>query len=642
MRSPRTLRARRTALTSGAAAVAAFSLFAAGALAPASAAGVSSAVGVASEASGTPAVSTARSASSAASTQTPERLIPRGAVVDPRADSTPITFLVGLKRDNATLTSEATRRSNPEELVYRDFLSLVDAGKSYGATSKTLKKVRNAAKRAGLKIQIDPGRLFARLTGSAATWNDVLGTKVEKSAASQGDPYTVYSASVKGQFPSPPADFKSSTTEWLTVYALYEPEFDTVGVDQSIVDELQGLLASSGSPQAWPRNGGTLPSGTCDAPALTSGKVYAPGQLSTAYGADGLAKKRMTGRDTRLAIVSLGGGYDSADLDAAAECFGFTMPKVNVVTTTGVSEPFVNASVETHLDLITAAAVLPKAQTIHLVEAVNPLVGIVDALAKTLNIDGAPADAVSISYGACEYEYASGSDRGPLMSLTEDILKMAAVVGTSVVVAAGDHGTSSCGGTYADQPTVQYPASSPWVTAVGGTRLTLKSDNSRRSEVVWNDLPYVGDAPAPGPAGAGGPSAFFGRPTYQRGVTPVGPRMLPDVALLADIRPGWPIVYGDVLGTVGGTSGASPFFASHLALIAAKERSRGYPVLGFVNTWIYEAAGTSKNPFYDVVSGSNAVEMTGCCSAYVGYDMASGLGAPSMDLLYKSLPSPAG
>ena len=571
-----------------------------------------------------------------------ENWIPRGTAADPRADMTPVTFLVGLKRDNSKLTAEALRRSNPDELVYRDFLELVDAGKEYGANAKTLKKVRNAAKRAGLKIQIDPGRLFARLTGTVATWNDVLGLKVEKSAASDGNPYTVYTALVKGEFPSPPAAFKSSTTEWLTVYALYEPQFDNPGVDPAIVDELSRLLSSPGSPEAWPKNTGTLPPGTCDAPALTSGKVFAPGQLTTAYGASEWTKKRMTGKGTRLAIVSLGGGFNEADLDAAAECFGFTMPTINVVTTNGVTSPLVNASLETHLDLITAASAMPKAETIHLVEAGSQLVGLVDALAKSLDIDGAPADAVSISYGACEYEYASGTGLGPLVTLTEDLLQMAAVVGTSVVVSAGDHGTSACGGSFNDEPTVQYPASSPWVTAVGGTRLTLKSDNTRRSEVVWNDLPFVGDEPAPGPAGAGGPSGLFARPGYQRGVTPVGPRMLPDVALLADMRPGWPVVYGDLLGTVGGTSGSSPFFASHLALIAAKERSRGYPVLGFVNPWIYEAAGTANNPFYDVVSGSNAVEMTGCCSAYAGYDMASGLGAPSMDALYKSLPSPAG
>ena len=626
-------RACGSAFTSAAAGLAAVSLLVAGLLAPARASGPPSS-------GATP--SATETAGQEANAPASPRLIPRGKVVDPRADTTPITFIVGLKRDNATLTTEATRRANPDELVYRDFLPLVDAGKAYGASSKTLKKARNAAKRAGLKIQIDPSRLFARLTGTAATWNDVLETKVEKSSASQGDPYTVYTASVKGQFPPPPADFRSSTTEWLTVYAIYEPQFDNAGVDQSVVKELQDLLASPGSPQAWPRSGGTLPSGTCDAPALTSGKVYAPGQLSTAYGADGLAKRRMTGKDTRLAIVSLGGGFNGADLEAAADCFGFTMPPVNVVTTSGVSAPFVNASIETHLDLMTSAAVLPNAESIHLVEAVDTLVGFVNALATTLDLDGAPADVVSISYGACEYDYASGSGAGPLMSLMEDLLRMAAVVGTSVVVAAGDNGTSTCAGSVADQPTVSYPASSPWVTAVGGTRLALNSDNTRKSEVVWNDLPFVGTEPAPGPAGAGGPSAFFARPSYQGGVTPVGPRMLPDIALLADIRPGWPIVYGDLLGTVGGTSGASPFFAAHLALIAAKERSRGYPVLGFVNTWLYEAAGTSTNPFYDVVSGSNAVEMTGCCSAYAGYDMASGLGAPSMDLLYRSLPSPAG
>jgi len=622
----------RISVSSGAALLAASSLLAAGALAPAGAAVLPRAAVAQQE----------TSRGGLADPPAPSRLLPRGLPVDARADTTAVTFLVRLKHDETTLATEATKRSNPDELAYRDFLPLRDAGKAYGANAKTLKKVRNAAKRAGLKIQIDPSRLFARLTGTVAKWNDVLGTKVEKVAASQGNPYTIYAASVKGNFPPPPKDFAASTTEWLTIYAIYEPQFDTVGVDAALVGELQGLLASPGSPQSWPRNGGTVPSGTCNAPAVTSGKVFVPGQLRTAYDMDGLAKKGMTGRDSRLAIISLGGGYDSADLDAAADCFGFTMPDIDVVTTSGVKSPFVNASLETHLDLITAAAVMPKAEAIHLIEAVNPLVGFPIAIAKSLDINGEPADVASISYGACEYSVAAGDSKGPVINLTEDLLKMAAVVGTSVVIAAGDHGSSACGGDYNGEPTVQYPSSSPWVTAVGGTRLTLKSDNTRKSEVVWNDLPYFGSEPAPGPAGAGGPSGLFERPTYQAGVTSVGPRMVPDVALMADMRPGWPIVYGEVLGTVGGTSGAAPFFAANLALIAAKERSRGYPILGFTNPWLYASANTDKNPFYDVVSGSNAVEMTGCCSAYPGYDMASGLGVPAMAALYKSLTPPAG
>ena len=187
-----------------------------------------------------------------------------------------------------------------------------------------------------------------------------------------------------------------------------------------------------------------------------------------------------------------------------------------------------------------------------------------------------------------------------------------------------------------------YPATSAWVTAVGGTRLALKADNTRRSERVWNDLPYTGNWPAPGPAGAGGASVLVDRPWWQAGVTPIGPRTVPDVALLGAIRPGWPIVYGGEVFTVGGTSGATPFLGANLAAMSAHQRARGFPSVGFANAWLYSAAAGKKPAFVDITSGSNAVQLVGCCSAYPGYDMASGLGAPIMDGLYATLPKPAG
>ena len=564
-------------------------------------------------------------------------------VVDPRADTTKITFLVGLKRDSKGLDQAATVAATPTDLAYRDFRTLGEAATTYGANSKTITKVRNAAKRAGLTVKIDASGLMARLTGTTATWNKLFGLKMTVTEPTAASPYRTYQMLDGQKWPSTPADFAASTVEWAPIYAEYDPAADLRGPDPAEIEGLEGLLLSKGTPVAWPKNTGTLPTGLCDAPALAAKKVFAPGQLRTAYGTDALAKKGMTGKGARLTVVSMGGGFEQTDLDAAAACFGHAQPTINVSLGTGVASPFVNASIETHLDLITASAVMPKAESIRLLEVVDPLIGLTDAFARMLDDGGATPDVVSISYGACEPEFAA--DYGPLLSLNDDLLRMAAVTGVSVLVASGDYGSSMCGADYATetlQPTVWYPASSPWVTAVGGTRLTLRSDNSRKTEVVWNDLPYAGDAPAPGPAGSGGASTVFARPGYQSGVTPKGPRMLPDVAMLGAIRPGWPIVYGGEVFTVGGTSGAAPFLAANLALMAGKERSRGYPALGFVNPWFYKAAATAQSPFFDVVSGSSAVQVVGCCSAYDGYDMASGLGVPAVDLLYGSLPRPAG
>ena len=587
------------------------------------------------------------SATAAADVSTALRVLTRSQPLDTRADDPQITFIAGLKRDTTALDIRATRATNPDEIEYRDFMSLAEAGGAYGATANTLKKLRAAAKRVGVRVQVDPSRLLARFTAPASVWQQIYGVKLRVTQPSASNPYRVYAVIIDKQVAAEPKDFKGLVAEWSAVFSEYVAAADSPGADPETKSQLQGLLASTGTPVAWPVNTGLIPEANCDAKALKDKAVFSPAQIRKAYRSTSLAARGMRGAGTTLTIVSLGGGFAQADLDQAAACFGYKQPPIAVTLGTGVSEPFVNASIETHLDLITASSVMPEAESIRLVQVVNAEIGFTDAFATALNADGKGTkspDVVSVSYGICEADFRERF--GTYLTLNEDLLRMAALVGTSVLVAAGDTGSSECGAEAALEsgPAVSYPASSPWVTAVGGTRLELKADNTRAAEVVWNDLPFVGGnaAPPPAPAGAGGPSALFNRPWYQGGVTPTGPRAVPDVALLGAIRPGWPVAYGGQVFTVGGTSGAAPFLAANLALMAAQQRVDGYPGFGLVNPWFYKAAAKTPSPFYDITVGANSVQMIGCCSAYAGYDMASGLGVPAMDALFKSVPYPAG
>lgn len=578
-----------------------------------------------------------------------------GALVGPTAASSPravaqptvssetrITFLAGLPRDRAKLDGAAIARSTPGDLLYRDHPGLVNAGREFGATDRSVTRLRQAARPLGITVQVDPGRLVARLTATIDTWQRVYRTNVTATAPTGDYPYATYSFTGSDGLLPVPAELKSVVRELVPTYAEYVSSADTPGVSAQVVRQLSATLADPGSPQRWPRNTGTVPEGTCAAPALAQRAVYTPAQIHKAYSADALAARGVRGKGARVTVVSLGGGYVPSDISEAAACFGYAQPAIKLVRGTGVPRAFVNGSVETHLDLITVSSAIPRAGDITLLQVPDSSVGLTEAFARMLHGDAVP-DVVSVSYGICEAEYRA--IHGRLASLTEDLLRMAAIVGTTVVVAAGDYGSSMCGAEVAErtgEPTASYPASSPWVTAVGGTRLALKSDNTRSSERVWNDSPYVGGTPPPAPAGAGGPSLIFARPWWQPGVTPTGPRTLPDVAVLGAIKPGWPVVYGGVLYTVGGTSGGAPFMAANVAAMSAKQRERGFPSIGFANAWLYGAATGAQSPFVDITRGSNAVQVVGCCSAYRGYDMASGLGAPTMDALYATLPRPAG
>lgn len=562
--------------------------------------------------------------------------------VDTRAEDPKVTFLVGLPRDRSALDKAATERSTPGELTYRDHPSVTSAGKTYGASSKSVTRLRTAAQKLGVGVSVDKGRILARLTAPVSVWNKAYGLKMRTTTPTPTFPYRTFSMLDGTAYAKAPASLRAVTVEWVPTYSEYVASADVPGISEASFDDLEELLASTGTPNPWPRNLGTVPADTCDAPAVKAKAVYVPAQIQAAYGTTALAAKGVRGQDARLTVISAGGGYAAQDLADAAECFGYTAPRINVVRGTGVPQPFVNASSETHLDLITASAALPRTSSITLLQVVEGLTGFTDAFARMLDGPSVP-DVASLSYGVCEAEY--DALYGDYLTLNEDLLRLAAIVGTSVIVASGDYGSSMCGAQIAEEsgePTVWYPASSAWVTAVGGTRLALKPDNTRRTERVWNDLPYVGGTTPPGPAGSGGPSILINRPWWQAGVTPVGPRTVPDVALLGAIRPGWPIVYGGEVFTVGGTSGGAPFLAANLAAMSAAQRGRGFPTIGFANAWLYSAAAAKTSPFFDVVAGSNAVQVVGCCSAYPGYDMASGLGVPVMDRLYATLPRPAG
>jgi subtilase family serine protease len=201
----------------------------------------------------------------------------------------------------------------------------------------------------------------------------------------------------------------------------------------------------------------------------------------------------------------------------------------------------------------------------------------------------------------------------------------------STFVAAGDSGSTTCGGNLG-RTTLSYPAVSPFVTAVGGTRLTLGAGNARSSETVWNDSVYGQPA-----AGGGGYSQREPRPIYQNGANAQPTRAVPDVSALADIVPGWPVVLNSTLQTVGGTSGSTPVTAAATALVSGTERAAGRPRIGLANGWFYQAA--SQGPaFFDVTQGSNDLAGVGCCRATVGYDAASGLGVPNWATLGMTLP----
>jgi kumamolisin len=196
----------------------------------------------------------------------------------------------------------------------------------------------------------------------------------------------------------------------------------------------------------------------------------------------------------------------------------------------------------------------------------------------------------------------------------------AALLGVTVCCAAGDNGSGD--GVNDGQPHADFPASSPYALACGGTKLTA-TGTSISSEVVWNE----GTDSATG----GGVSDHFTVPDYQRTLklpTTAKPgRGLPDVAGDADPATGYEVRVDGQDMVIGGTSAVAPLWAGLLALLNQKLPK---PV-GFLNPLLYGSLA-GKNVCRDITSGNN-----GAFAAGPGWDACTGWGSPRGNSLLTAL-----
>lgn len=215
------------------------------------------------------------------------------------------------------------------------------------------------------------------------------------------------------------------------------------------------------------------------------------------------------------------------------------------------------------------------------------------------------ADIVTNSYGWSSEALPKG-----YIKPVEDMFVQAAAEGMSLFFSSGDNADET-NGVAGATPTPDWPASSPWVTAVGGTSLGVAQDNSRLFELGWETTRSKLDkatttwqAPTWLYGSGGGTSHLFAQPTYQQGVVPDpiaktygGPamRVVPDVAALGDPTTGMLVgqtqtfpdghtAYSEY--RIGGTSLASPLYAGMFALA----RQRAGHDFGLANPVLYKAA----------------------------------------------------
>ncbi|KAL6075503.1 polynucleotide 3'-phosphatase [Balamuthia mandrillaris] len=230
----------------------------------------------------------------------------------------------------------------------------------------------------------------------------------------------------------------------------------------------------------------------------------------------------------------------------------------------------------------------------------------------------------SISFGSAEEYY----DQKYMSRVNTEFQKLG-VLGYTITVASGDDGTGHSGMFWCGSFAPEFPASSPYVTAVGGTYFS--KENNKEIGVSFS---------------GGGFSNVFARPSYQQQAIDhflqtsekLPPqsywnrsgRGIPDVSALAT---NYQVVMQGEWGGASGTSASSPVFAAIIALLNDLRFKANQPALGFVNPLLYKLA-LQKGIGTDVTQGNNKNDY---CdegfSAVAGWDPVTGLGTPSYSLL---------
>lgn len=407
-----------------------------------------------------------------------------------------------------------------------------------------------------------------------------------------------------------------------------------------------------------------------------SGSHYlVPWDFRQIFGMNTLISQGYDGTGIKIGVIGQS-TVTSAQLTYFQQLTGQTqkLPTMVLVPNTGTAGQLsATDEQESELDLEYASGSAPGAQVLFIYTGIgtnaNPNNGVFDAMIYAINQNLAPI--LTLSYGACESDATSYAN-----TVLEPVLAQASSQGQTVLVSSGDWGATACetpdnnGNVTVAQGglSVSYPASSPNVTAVGGTTLTgttstywSSSNNSYGGsavgyipETAWNDSTASALS-----ASGGGASALFGKPSWQTGtgVLADGHRDLPDVAFPSSPQTNGYLVcvvgtyqctngttFGGSSGTYvfGGTSAAAPNFAAMLAIV---EQANGGTALGNINSRLYTfAAGSSASSiFHDITSGNNIVTCkggtTGCSStnaatngtmgysAGTGFDMVTGLGS---------------
>ena len=484
--------------------------------------------------------------------------------------------LMGFRiRDQGLLAAAIEDMYDTTHPQFRQYMKVDDWMEAHAPAPLDVQIVKLWIESMGMTVdRIASNRLLFQFSGTAAQFNETFQTELHTFSR------------LNPQAGNPP----------ILVYGTLGP----LTVPNFVADRTYGIITADlpASTAMLPGEAGMIVNSP--PPNIESARTVA--QIAQAYDFDDLYDQGYYGAGVKLGVVA-GATFKFKDLQSFWQSLGVNRANPVVVPT---AEPIATRYLETTIDTEWSGAMAPGAELIvyegpdarntSMVYTFNEAIGL------------GVADVLTDSFAHRE-----DSEPPPVRAQYGYSSMMAAALGITVCAATGDSAQTDT------------PSSSPYVTGVGGTQLSLDGEGNVIGETAW---PGSGSGPTVG--------STFPIPWWQVGIVfgSNGKRAVADVAVNASpSSPFWVYYLADWKGNYGGTSFSSPIVAGMIAVVNSYRAANGLPRVGFLNSILYQDA-IVQSTFRDIVSGTT----TEGYSAGPGWDYPTGWGAPSATGLATTLP----
>ncbi|HEU5266943.1 MAG TPA: S53 family peptidase [Jatrophihabitans sp.] len=484
----------------------------------------------------------------------------------------------------AALTAAARAVSTPGSASYHKFLSHAQYAQRFGTRSTTVAAVSKYLRASGLKVTgVGAGNRYVSVAGTVAAAEKAFGVSIDRYRRHNK---TVQAPTSLVRVPSSIASSVLTVAGLDTTAKIIKPSSTPAKAPAGFrnarpCSTYYGEKTASTLPAF---NGKTLPYAVCG---------YTGKQLRTAY-------EGATALDGAGVTVAITDAYSAppirGDANTYATRHGDQPFAGNQLVITKPTAAFNRQEQcgpsgwygEETLDVEAVHARAPAARVHYYASASCFDDDFLDTLARV--VDDNDSQIVTNSWSDLE-----ANESPDTIAAYEQIFQQGALQGISFMFSSGDNGDEVAN---SGTKQVDYPASDPWATAVGGTATAIGANNNlmwstgwgthkwalSSNGSTWTSLGYLYGA-------GGGASALFAKPDYQSAAVPGTSRQVPDVGLDADPTTGMLIGETQIFPDgkyfdeyrIGGTSLASPLFAGMTALAVQSAGAGG----GLLNYAIY-------------------------------------------------------